>query len=80
VGAKTQHALDCEHDYIELTTAAIAVAELRELSLRIPTVLLSPAMPLTSSIFKTDEDAKAIQIDARNPAKTMQNRASLDPK
>jgi hypothetical protein len=80
VGAKTQQALDCEHDYIELTTAAIAVVELRELSLRIPTVLLSPAMPLTSSIFKTDEDAKAIQIDARNPAKTMQNRASLDPK
>jgi hypothetical protein len=33
-----------------------------------------------SSVFKTDEDAKAVQIDARNPAKTVQIGASFDPK
>jgi hypothetical protein len=69
--AKTQRALDCEEDNIELTT------ELRELSLRIPTVPPSLAMPTTSAIFKTDEDAKYIQIDAGDLAKTMQIGASL---
>jgi hypothetical protein len=33
-----------------------------------------------SGIFKIDEDAKAVQIDARDPTKTVQIEASLDPK
>jgi hypothetical protein len=56
------------------------MAELRELSLQIATPPLSPTMPMTSGIFKTDEDTKAVQINARDPAKTMQIEASLDPK
>jgi hypothetical protein len=47
----------------------VAAAELRELSLRIPIALLSPSMPTKSGIFKTDKDAKAIQIDAGDPKK-----------
>jgi hypothetical protein len=72
--------LDYKQDDIELTAAAVATAELRELSLRIPIAPLSLAMLLTSDVFKMDEDAKAIQIDAGNPSKTVQIRASLDPK
>jgi hypothetical protein len=78
--AKTQRALNCEQDNIELAAATVATAELRELSLRIPTVPPSLAMPMTSGIFKTDEDAKTIQIDAGDLAKTMQIGASLGPK
>jgi hypothetical protein len=37
-------------------------------------------MPLTSGAFKAAEDAKAVQIDAGDPTKTMQIGASLDPK
>jgi hypothetical protein len=37
-------------------------------------------MPPTSGIFKMDEDAKVVQIDARDHAKTVQIGASLDPK
>jgi hypothetical protein len=33
VEAKTQRALDCEQDIIELAAAVVSVAELRELSL-----------------------------------------------
>jgi hypothetical protein len=80
VEVKTQQALDYERDDIELAAAAVAVAELRELNLRIPTTPLSPTMPPTSSVFKMDEDVKAAQINTRNPAKTMQIGASLDPK
>jgi hypothetical protein len=39
-----------------------------------------PRMPPTSSIFKVDEDTKVMQINAENPAKTMQIGTSLDPK
>jgi hypothetical protein len=41
---------------------------------------LSPELPLISSVFKMDEDAKGMQIDAKNPTKTMQIRVGLDPK
>jgi hypothetical protein len=80
VEAKTQHALDCEQDGIELAFAMVVMTELRELSLWIPAALLSPAMPPTSIIFKVYEDAKDAQIDAKDPAKTVQFGASLDPK
>jgi hypothetical protein len=63
-----------------LATAAVATAKLRELSLRVPTTPLSPAMPLISGVFKMDKNANAVQIDVSNPAKTIQIEASLDPK
>jgi hypothetical protein len=71
VEANTQQVLDYEQDDIELATTAVDVIELRELSLRIPTALLSSAMPLMSGVFKMDEDTKAVQINAGNPTKIM---------
>jgi hypothetical protein len=47
------------------------MAELRELSLQVPSALLSLATPPTSSAFKLAEYAKFVQIDARDPAKIM---------
>jgi hypothetical protein len=58
----------------------VATAELRELCLQVPIALLSPAMLPTSGIFMTDVDAKVVQIDAGDPAKTVQIGANLDPK
>jgi hypothetical protein len=58
----------------------VVAAELRELNLQIPTAQPSTAMPTVSDIFKTGEYVKAIQIDVRESAKTMQIKASLDPK
>jgi hypothetical protein len=80
VEAKTWQALNCQQDSIELVVAAVAAAKLWELSLWLPTIPLSLDMPPTSSIFKMDEDAKAVQIDAGNPTKTMQIGVSLNPK
>jgi hypothetical protein len=80
VEARTQQALDCDQDSIELAAVAVTMTKLRELSLWIPTAPPNLAIPMTLSIFKMDEDAKAVQIDAGDPAKTVQNRASLDPK
>jgi hypothetical protein len=80
VEAKMQRALDCEQDSIELAAAVVSVAELRELSLQIPTAPLSPAKPTTSDIFKTNEDAKVIQIDAKDPTKIVQVGATFNPK
>jgi hypothetical protein len=37
-------------------------------------------MPPSSDTFKAAEDAKAVEIDAEDPAKTIQIRASLNPK
>jgi hypothetical protein len=37
-------------------------------------------MPSTSSVSKMDEDTKVVHIYIGDPAKTMQIRASLDPK
>jgi hypothetical protein len=59
---------------------AVVGAELRELNLWVPTTPLDPAMPSTSSVFKTDKDAKVVHICTEHPAKTVQIRASLDPK
>jgi hypothetical protein len=71
VQAKMQRALDCEQSSNELATTMVTMAELRELSLWIPMAPLSLEMRLTSSVFKTDEDARAMQIDAGNLAKTV---------
>jgi hypothetical protein len=45
VEVKTQRALDCEQDIIELAAAAVTMMKLRELSLRIPTAPPYLAMP-----------------------------------
>jgi hypothetical protein len=63
-----------------MTAVAFMAVELRELHLQLPTAPLSPVMPPTSSVFKADEDAKAVQIDIKNPGKTVQIGASLHPK
>jgi hypothetical protein len=78
--AKAQQALDSEQSSLGLAAAMVIVAELRELSLRLPVTPLSPAMPPAPSIFKMGEDARAVQIDIDDPTKTVQIRASLDPK
>jgi hypothetical protein len=49
----------------------VAVAEVRELSPRVPVAPLGPAMTSTSSIFKMEEDAKAVHIYTGDPAKTV---------
>jgi hypothetical protein len=41
---------------------------------------LSLVMPPMPSAFKADEDVKAVQINVENLTKTVQIRASLDPK
>jgi hypothetical protein len=56
------------------------MAELRELSLCLPVTPLSPGMPPTPGVFKTGEDARAMQIDIDNLTKIVQVEASLDPK
>jgi hypothetical protein len=68
VEAKAQRVLDCEQVNIKLATA---MAELRELSRQAPSAPLGPTMPPTSSSFKVAEDAKAMQIEAGDHAKTM---------
>jgi hypothetical protein len=62
--AKMQQALDCEQDSNVPAATAVTVAELMELSLRLPTTPLSPVMPPTFGISKMDGNAKAMQIDA----------------
>jgi hypothetical protein len=69
--ATARQVLDFEQSSIELAAAAVAMAVLRELSLRLPTTPLNPGMPPTSSIFKADEDTKAVPIDAEILAKTV---------
>jgi hypothetical protein len=80
VEPKTQRASNCEQNNIELAAAAVTAAKLREVSLQAPMEPLILAMPPTSGVFKTDEDAKAVQIDAEDPAKTVQIEANIDPK
>jgi hypothetical protein len=70
--AKTQRALDYEQNNIESSAATITMAELRELSLRVPMVLIGPTMPPSSGGFKVAEDANVVQIDVEDPTKTVQ--------
>jgi hypothetical protein len=80
VETKMKRALDYEQDIVELAAIVLTMVKLRELSLRIPTMPLSLAIPPMSDVFKTDEDGRAIQIDVVNPTKTMKIGASFDPK
>jgi hypothetical protein len=80
VEARARQVLDCEQSSIEPAAATIAAVELRELSLWMPMAPLNPGMPPTSGIFKADEDAKAVPVNAKNQAKTTQIGASLDSK
>jgi hypothetical protein len=80
VEAKAQWALDCEHDNIKLATAEVTIAKLRELNLGVPSMPLDPVMPPTTGAFKAVEDAKVMQIDARDPTITMQIGVRMDPK
>jgi hypothetical protein len=72
VEAKTQWALDCEQNNIELAAATVVVGELRGMCLWVPPNFVRPAMPNSSSAFKVAENAKAVQIDTKDPAKTVQ--------
>jgi hypothetical protein len=78
VEAKIQRALDYKQNHIELATTMVPAAELRELSLRESLILTNLAMPPSSGTFKAAEDAKAVQIDAKNPTNIVQIGASLN--
>jgi hypothetical protein len=78
--AKAQRALDCEQASIELATTTVATAELKELCLNPQPSLVNLATPSKSGTFKAVEDAKAIQIDAEDPAKIVQIETGLSPK
>jgi hypothetical protein len=80
VEAKAQQALNCEHDIIELATAVVSLTELRELSLQATSLSPHPAMPPSSDAFKSAEDAKAVQINTEDPAKTIKIMVGLNPK
>jgi hypothetical protein len=80
VQAKAQWALDYEQSNMELATVAIIAADLKEFCLSAPPSSTNPAMPSMSSSFKAIEDAKAVQINVEDPAKTIQIRAGLSPK
>jgi hypothetical protein len=67
--------LDCEQNNIELVTVAV---ELRVLCLWVPSTLIGLAMPPSSGTFNVVEDVKAMQIDADDPAKTIQIRVGLN--
>jgi hypothetical protein len=45
-----------------------------------PTMPLNLEMPPTSGAFMADEDAKAMQIKAGRPTKTVKIGTNLDPK
>jgi hypothetical protein len=75
--AKTQQALDCEQNIIELATTT---AKLRELCFWVPPASTGLAMPSSSSAFKVAEDAKVMQIDTEDPSKTVQIGVGINPK
>jgi hypothetical protein len=58
----------------------VAATELREWSLQELSSLTDLAMPPSSNAFKAVEDAKAMQIDAKDPTRTIQIGADLNPK
>jgi hypothetical protein len=78
--AKTQRALDYERTSIELATAVVAAAELREMCLHVPPTSTGLAMLSSSGAFKAVEDAKVVPFNAQDPTKTIQIGASLNPK
>jgi hypothetical protein len=80
VEAKAQQALNCKQDNIELDTTVVTAVELRELSLQATPASLGLTMPPSSNAFKAVEDAKDVEINAEDPAKTIQIRVDLNPK
>jgi hypothetical protein len=72
--------LNCEHESIKLAAVAVAAAELRELSLQTPMTSSGLAMPPSFGTFKAAKDAKSVQIDSEDPAKTVQIGAGLNSK
>jgi hypothetical protein len=78
VEAKAQLVLGYEQSSIEL--AAVAATELKELCLHAPSSLSDPVMPSMMGTFNAAKDAKAIQIDAKDPGKTIQIGAGLSTK
>jgi hypothetical protein len=72
--------LNCEQESIKLATTMVTGAELRELSIQTTTASSGPAMPSSSSAFKAVKDAKAVQIESKDPANTVQIGADLNPK
>jgi hypothetical protein len=79
VDAKTQRALDCEQNNIELDITVVTMTELREFCLSALPTSIGPGMPSLYATFKAVEDAKAVQIDAEDPAKTIQIGTGLSP-
>jgi hypothetical protein len=75
--ARAQQALDYEQNKIVLVVIA---AELKELCPGAPPSLANLSMPSTSGAFKDAEDAKAVQIDAKDLAKTIKIRADFSAK
>jgi hypothetical protein len=56
------------------------VVQIRELHLRVPPTSTGLAMPPSFSTLKAAEDAKAVQVDADDPTKTVQIGAGQNPK
>jgi hypothetical protein len=63
-----------------LAAAMVVMADLRELCLQVPPASIGPIMPSSSSAFKVAEDVKVMQIDIKDPFKTVQYGAGLNPK
>jgi hypothetical protein len=80
VEAKTQRALDCEQNSIELAAAVVVMTELRKLCLWVPPALTDPTMPSSSSAIKMVKDTKDVLINIEDPSKTIQIGMGLDPK
>jgi hypothetical protein len=78
--AKTQRALDREQSSIELSAVAVAATELKEMCLSEPPSSINPSMSSMPDSFKVAKDAKIVQIDAEDLAKTVQIGACLSLK
>jgi hypothetical protein len=70
--------LGYEQSSIELAT--VAATELKELCLHALSSLSDPVVPSMMGTFNAAKDAKAIQIDAKDPGKTIQIGAGLSTK
>jgi hypothetical protein len=78
VEAKTQRALDCEQDNIELALATVVAAKLKELCPNTQPSSTDSAIPSPSDTFQAAGDAKAVWFDVEDPAKMV--GAGLDLK
>jgi hypothetical protein len=71
VEAKAQWALDYKQRTIELTAAAVAAVELKELCHNTQPSSSNLAMPSMTYTFKATGDVKAVQVNVEDPAKTI---------